>query len=113
MMSRLAGRAIERTDEDYDLDDVFTSRASRKDGKAEEERERERAIAEHQRERRWAGCLFEGLVVQQDFTPALRPLWSIQGDTSGCSQGLVDIKSKVVFWHKELLLKLNFCFDAN
>ena len=53
MMSRLAGRAIERTDEDYDLDDVFTSRASRKDGKAEEEREREKAIAEHQRERRW------------------------------------------------------------
>ena len=63
MMSRLAGRAIERTDEDYDLDDVFTSRASRKDGKAEEEREREKAIAEHQRERRWvvlyciAGCV--------------------------------------------------------
>ena len=55
MMSRLAGRAIERTDEDYDLDDVFTTRASRKDGKAEEERERERAIAEHQRERRWVG----------------------------------------------------------
>ena len=53
MMSRLAGRAIERTDEDYDLDDVFTSRASKKDGKAEEEREREKAIAEHQRERRW------------------------------------------------------------
>ena len=60
MMSRLAGRAIERTDEEYDLDDVFTSRASRKDGKAEEERERERAIAEHQRERRWVGCGREG-----------------------------------------------------
>ena len=61
MMSRLAGRAIERTDEDYDLDDVFTTRASRKDGKAEEERERERAIAEHQRERRWALLYLDNL----------------------------------------------------
>ena len=71
MMSRLAGRAIERTDEDYDLDDVFTSRASRKDGKAEEEREREKAIAEHQRERRWVvGCVsrmgwFNGILLRK------------------------------------------------
>ena len=34
----------------------------------------------------------------------------VQGDTSGCSLGLVDIKIKVVFY---VVLKQNFCFDVN
>lgn len=60
MMSRLAGKALEKTDHEYDLDDVFTDRASRKerDGKAEE-RERDKAIAEHHRmSKRLDDCKF-------------------------------------------------------
>jgi hypothetical protein len=48
MMSRLAGKAIERTDDEYDLDDVITVRAATKDTKSDELRDRERAVAEHQ-----------------------------------------------------------------
>lgn len=49
MMSRLAGRALQKTDnDDYSIDDVFTTRASHK--RSEEQdlaKEREIAIAEH------------------------------------------------------------------
>ena len=49
MMSRLAGKAIERTDDDdYSIDDLFTSRAAKK--RSEEQdlvKERDLAIAEH------------------------------------------------------------------
>ena len=37
----------------------------------------------------------------------------VQGDTSGCSLGFVDIKTKVEFLITLLILKLNFCFDVN
>lgn len=60
MMSRLAGKALDKTNEDYDLDDVFTDRAARKerDGKAEE-RARDKAIAEHHRmSKRLDDCKF-------------------------------------------------------
>ncbi len=54
MLSRLAGRKVDRTNEDYDLDDMFADRAAKKDGSSEKEkmRERERAIAEHREEAR-------------------------------------------------------------
>ena len=48
MMARLAGRQVERTDEEYDLDDVITTRAARKDVRSDETRDRDKAIAEHQ-----------------------------------------------------------------
>ena len=38
---------------------------------------------------------------------------TVQGDTSGCSPGFVDIKAKVAFQYKDHILKLNFCFDVN
>ena len=43
------------------------------------------------------------------------PSWTneIQGDTSCCSLGSSDIKSKVVFKKKEHILKLSFYFHAN
>lgn len=50
MMSRLAGKSIERTDDEYDIDDVFTSRAARK--RSEEQdmaRDREKAVAQHRK----------------------------------------------------------------
>ncbi|XP_061174042.1 CWF19-like protein 2 [Saccostrea echinata] len=48
MFSRLAGRSVEKTDEDYDLDDMFVSRANTKESGAKvEERERALAIREH------------------------------------------------------------------
>ena len=52
MMSRLAGRAVEKTNEEYDLDDMFADRASRKglSEEQEKERERDRAIAEHRKQ---------------------------------------------------------------
>ena len=37
----------------------------------------------------------------------------IQVDTSGCSLGLVDNKTKVAFKCKENILKCNLCFDVN
>ena len=37
----------------------------------------------------------------------------IQGDHSGCSLGLVDIKTKVVFHNVLLILKCNFCTYVN
>ncbi len=50
MMSRLAGKAIERTDDDYDIDDVFTSRAAKKTSEEQDlVRDRDRAVREHQR----------------------------------------------------------------
>ncbi len=48
MMARLAGRQVERTDEEYDLDDVITTRAALKDARSDETRDRDKAIAEHQ-----------------------------------------------------------------
>ena len=49
MMSRLAGKAIERTDDDeYNIDDVFTNRAANKRSEEQDlQREREKAISEH------------------------------------------------------------------
>ena len=50
MFARLAGSRIERTNDDFDVDDMFESRANREvDEIAAEAKERERAIAEHQR----------------------------------------------------------------
>ena len=40
-------------------------------------------------------------------------LGEIQGDHSGCSRGLGNIKTRVAFQHKLLILKRNFCFDVN
>ena len=37
----------------------------------------------------------------------------IQGDHSGCSQPPIDIKTKVAFQYKPLILKHNFCFLVN
>ena len=37
----------------------------------------------------------------------------IQGDTSHCSLGSVDVKTKVAFQYKEHILKRNFCFHVN
>ena len=49
MMSRLAGKAIERTDDDdYSIDDLFTSRAAKKHSEEQDlVKERDLAIAEH------------------------------------------------------------------
>ncbi|XP_048735526.2 CWF19-like protein 2 [Ostrea edulis] len=48
MFSRLAGKSLEKTDEEYDLDDMFVSRANMKESGAKlEERERALAIREH------------------------------------------------------------------
>ena len=49
MMSRLAGRAVEKTDDDdYSIDDLFTSRAARKRSEDQDKvKERDAAIAEH------------------------------------------------------------------
>lgn len=50
MFARLAGSRVERTNDDFDVDDMFESRANRMvDEEATEAKERERAIAEHQR----------------------------------------------------------------
>ncbi|XP_077984256.1 CWF19-like protein 2 [Glandiceps talaboti] len=52
MFARLAGRAVEKTDQDnYTLDDMFVSRATKEMSQAEiEERDRAKAIAEHRRQ---------------------------------------------------------------
>ena len=42
----------------------------------------------------------------------LKTIKVIQGDTSGCSPGFVDIKGKVVLKYKKQILKLNFCFHV-
>ena len=49
MMSRLAGRAVEKTDDDdYSIDDLFTSRAANKRSEDQDKvKERDAAIAEH------------------------------------------------------------------
>ncbi len=50
MFSRLAGKRLEKTNDDFDLDDMFESRANREvDEVAAEARERESAIAEHEK----------------------------------------------------------------
>lgn len=50
MFSRLAGKRIENTNADFDLDDMFESRANREvDDVAAEARERQSAIAQHQK----------------------------------------------------------------
>ena len=50
MLSRLAGRADEKTNEDYDFDDLITDRASTKRSEeADAIRERDKAIAENRR----------------------------------------------------------------
>ena len=36
----------------------------------------------------------------------------LQGGTSGCSLGFVDIKTKVALQHMLLILKHNLCFDV-
>lgn len=48
MFSRLVGKKAEQTNDDFDMDDMFVSRANRQvDEVAAEERERQNAIAEH------------------------------------------------------------------
>ena len=49
MMSRLAGKAVEKTDDDdYSIDDLFVSRAARKRSEEQDKvKERDAAIAEH------------------------------------------------------------------
>ena len=37
----------------------------------------------------------------------------LQGDTSGCFLGFVDIKREAVFHYEEDVLKRNLCFDVN
>ena len=50
MLSRLAGRAVEKTNDDYDFDDMITDRASTKRSEeADAIRERDRAIAENRK----------------------------------------------------------------
>ena len=50
MFSRLAGKRVENTNDDFDLDDMFESRANREvDEVAVEARERQAAIAEHEK----------------------------------------------------------------
>ncbi|XP_060068862.1 CWF19-like protein 2 [Ylistrum balloti] len=50
MFARLAGRAVEKTDDEYQLDDMFMSRASKKQSDSRtEERERTLAIGEHRK----------------------------------------------------------------
>lgn len=50
MFARLAGRSVEKTDDEYQLDDMFMSRASKKQSDARtEEKERSLAIGEHRK----------------------------------------------------------------
>ncbi|XP_071112759.1 CWF19-like protein 2 [Haliotis cracherodii] len=50
MFARLAGRAAEKTDEDFQVDDVFISKAARKQSEAQnEEKDRARSILEHRK----------------------------------------------------------------
>ncbi|KAL8625360.1 hypothetical protein ACOMHN_044503 [Nucella lapillus] len=50
MFSRLAGKSTERTDEDFQVDDVFVSKAARQQsGARNEEKERSKAIFEHRK----------------------------------------------------------------
>ena len=50
MFSRLAGKRVENTNDDFDLDDMFESRANREvDDVAAEARERQAAIAQHEK----------------------------------------------------------------
>jgi len=54
MMARLAGKAVDKTNEDYDFDDMMVDRAARKKGATEEaemRRERDRAAKESLQER--------------------------------------------------------------
>ena len=50
----------------------------------------------------WAVIFFAMLLVS-----------TVQGDTSGCPQGSVDIKTKVPFYYKESILKHYFNFHVN
>ena len=53
-----AGRGLDRTNDEYDLDDALVDRAARKDGKRRE-REMGRAVAEHRRaQRALEGCRY-------------------------------------------------------
>ena len=50
MFSRLAGNRLEQTNDDFDIDDMFESRANREvDDVAAEARERSKAIAQHEK----------------------------------------------------------------
>lgn len=50
MFSRLAGNRIEKTNDDFDIDDMFESRANREvDSVAAEAKERSKAIAQHEK----------------------------------------------------------------
>lgn len=55
MFARLAGRATEKTDDDFQMDDMFVSKANQKQSESiEEQRERAAAIHEH---KKMAGAL--------------------------------------------------------
>ena len=60
MFSRLAGKKLEKTNDDFDLDDMFESRANREvDTVAAESRDRQRAIIQHEkREKVLDSCSF-------------------------------------------------------
>ena len=45
--------------------------------------------------------------------PHFQGISGIQGDTSGCSLGFVDIKAKFAIKYEEHVIKLNLCFDVN
>lgn len=50
MFSRLAGSSVEKTDEDYQIDDIFVSRAAQKDSEAKTfDLQKARAIFEHKK----------------------------------------------------------------
>ncbi|ESO90638.1 hypothetical protein LOTGIDRAFT_191734 [Lottia gigantea] len=50
MFARLAGRSVEKTDDDYQVDDMFISKAARQQSESKlEEKDRSRAIMEHQK----------------------------------------------------------------
>eukprot|EP00094_Tigriopus_californicus_P008183 TCALIF_07879-PA protein Name:"Similar to cwf19l2 CWF19-like protein 2 (Xenopus tropicalis)" AED:0.03 eAED:0.04 QI:26/1/0.5/1/0/0/2/170/654 len=75
MMNRLAGKSVEKLNEDYDLDDMFTARASKKENESKSlARERERAVAEEQkRSRTLDSCkfCFEGTRLQKHLIVAI------------------------------------------
>lgn len=75
MMNRLAGKAVEKLNEDYDLDDMFIARASKKEDESKSlARQRERAVAEEQkRSRTLDSCkfCFEGTRLQKHLIVAI------------------------------------------
>ena len=74
MFARLSGRRIEQTNDDFDMDDMFESRANRQvDQVAADARERDWAIKQHQeREKTLDSCAhcFDSQVSSFDLFPS-------------------------------------------